>query len=211
MWFIDMPIVVIGGHSRSVGKTSVVAGLIAAMPERHWTAVKITQYGHGICSANGERCDCASDEHSWEITEERDRSGESDTSHFLVAGAERSLWVRTQQGNLAEAMPALRKQIAGAENVIVESNSVMKFLRPDLYMTVLDYGTADFKATAREYLDLASAVILHDGPPDALPAWSGVSLKLIQGKAVFRVRPPQYVNEQIVSFVRERLGTVRHS
>jgi len=27
-----MPILVIGGHSRSVGKTSVVAGLIAALP-----------------------------------------------------------------------------------------------------------------------------------------------------------------------------------
>jgi hypothetical protein len=204
-----MAIIVIGGHSRSVGKTSVVAGLIAAMPERHWTAVKITQYGHGICSANGELCDCATDDHSWAITEERDRSGESDTSRFLVAGAERALWVRTRQGNLAEAMPSLRKQIAGAENVIVESNSVMKFLRPDLYMTVLDYGTADFKPTAREYLDLASAVILHDGPPDALPAWNGVSLKLIQGKPVFRVRPPRYVSEQIVEFVQGRLAARR--
>jgi hypothetical protein len=197
-----MAIVVIGGHSRSVGKTSVVAGLIAAMPERRWTAVKITQYGHGICSANGALCDCATDDHSWAITEEKDRSGESDTSRFLVAGAERSLWVRTRQGNLAEAMPSLRKQIAGVEHVILESNSVMKFMRPDLYLAVLDYGTADFKPTAREYLDLASAVILHDAPPDALPAWSGVSLKLIQGKPVFRVSPPKYVSEELVEFVR---------
>ena len=205
-----MPIVVIGGHSRSVGKTSVVAGLIAAMPERRWTAVKITQFGHGVFSASSELCDCATADDSWAIIEERDRSGESDTSRFLVSGAERSLWVRTRQGNLAEAMPSLRKQMAGAENVIVESNSVMKFLRPDLYMTVLDYGTADFKPTAREYLDLASAVILHDAPPDALPAWSGVSLKLIQGKPVFRVMPPRYVSEEVVAFVRQKLEAVRH-
>jgi hypothetical protein len=204
---ISMAIVVIGGHSRSVGKTSVVAGLIAALPERHWTAAKITQYGHGVCSANGEVCDCATGgDHSWAILEEHDRSGESDTSRFLVAGAKRALWVRTQQGNLAEAMPALRKHIATAEDVILESNSVMRFLRPDLYMTVLDYGTADFKASAREYLDLASAVILHEAPKDALPAWSGVSMKLIQNKPVFRVRPPQYVSEEVVQFVRERLG-----
>ena len=200
-----MSLLVIGGHSRSVGKTSVVAGLIAALRERHWTAIKITQYGHGVCSANGEVCDCATDDHSWAITEERDRSGESDTSRFLVAGAERALWVRTRQGTLAEAMPALRKQMAGADDVIIESNSVMKFLRPDLYLSVLDYGTADFKATAREYLDLASAVILHEAPEDALPAWSGVSLKLIQGKPVFRVRPPQYVSDQMVDFVRQAL------
>jgi len=204
-----MAIVVIGGHSRSVGKTSVVAGLIAAMPERRWTAVKITQYGHGICSANGALCDCATDDHSWAITEEKDRSGESDTSRFLVAGAERSLWVRTRQGNLAEAMPSLRKQIAGVEHVILESNSVMKFMRPDLYLAVLDYGTADFKPTAREYLDLASAVILHHAPPDALPAWSGVSLKLIQGKPVFRVSPPKYVSQELVEFVRGELRTTK--
>src|SRR5262245_7461432 len=53
-----MAIVVIGGHSRSVGKTSVVAGLIAALPEFNWTALKITQFGHGICSADGKPCDC---------------------------------------------------------------------------------------------------------------------------------------------------------
>ncbi len=133
-----MALIVIGGHSRSVGKTSVVAGLIAALPEFEWTAVKITQYGHGICSANGEACDCATGDHSWAITEERDRSGESDTSRFLVAGAARVFWARTEQGRLAEAMPSLRQRLEKTRNVIIESNSVLKFVRPDLYLTVLD-------------------------------------------------------------------------
>src|ERR1700751_1309547 len=113
-----MAIVVIGGHSRSVGKTSVVAGLISALPEFHWTAMKITQYGHGICSANGKLCDCATDDHSWAVSEERDRSGESDSPRFLLAGAEHSLWVRTRQGFLAEAMPRVREELAKAENAI---------------------------------------------------------------------------------------------
>src|SRR6201987_3676995 len=117
-----MSLVVVGGHSRSVGKTSVVAGLIAALPEFDWTALKITQYGHGVCSANGEPCDCASDDHSWAISEERDRSGESDTSRFLIAGASRVFWVRTEQGRLAEAIPSLRNRVENARNVIIESN-----------------------------------------------------------------------------------------
>ena len=141
------------------------------------------------------------------MTEESDRSGISDTSRFLVAGAERSLWVRTRQGNLAEAMPSLRQALEHAADVIIESNSVMKFVRPDLYLTVLDYETVDFKPSAREYLDLASAVILHE-PAEAMPAWSGVSLKLIAGKPVFRVRPPQYVSEDVIEFVRAKLGEV---
>src|ERR1700683_3564700 len=106
-----MPTIVIGGHTRSVGKTSVVAGLITALPAFHWTALKITQYGHGVCSANGEACDCATADHAWAISEEKERGAESDTSRFLRAGAARSLWVRTEQGRLAEAMPALRRRI----------------------------------------------------------------------------------------------------
>jgi|SRR5579864_5130060 len=200
-----MAIIVVGGHSRSVGKTSVAAGLIAAMPEREWTAVKITQFGHGICSVNGESCDCAIDEHTIAISEETDRSGESDSSRFLVAGARRALWVRTKQGRLAEAMPALRARIAGAHDVIMESNSVMKFLRPDLYLTVLDFETADFKASAKQFLDLADAVLLHEHD-NGKPQWKGISLKLLKGKPVFAVKPPQYVSQELVQWVRSRFA-----
>ncbi|HMD50299.1 MAG TPA: hypothetical protein VKG79_14415, partial [Bryobacteraceae bacterium] len=200
---VDVAIVVIGGHSRSVGKTSVVAGLISALREFNWTAVKITQYGHGVCSANGEACDCATGDHSWAISEERDQSGESDTSRFLVAGATRSLWVRTEQGRLAEAMPALRDRLKDATHVIIESNSVMKFLRPDLYLTVLDPATADFKNSAREFLDRADAVILHDASGEA--AWDKVSLKPVADRPVFQVTPPVYVTQEIAGFVRSTL------
>jgi len=196
-------LLVIGGHSRSVGKTSVVAGLISALGEFDWTAVKITQYGHGICSANGDPCDCATGDHSWAISEEHDRSGESDTSRFLVAGAIRALWVRTEQGRLAEAMPALRQRLEGAPNVIIESNSVLKFLRPDLYLTVLDPRTADFKNSAREFLDRAHAVILHETGESA---WQSVSLKPVAERPLFRITPPVYVTQEIVQFVRTSLA-----
>ncbi len=67
-----MSIVIIGGQARNVGKTSVVCALIAAMPERRWTAVKITQFGHGVCSANGEPCDCETADHTLAISQESD-------------------------------------------------------------------------------------------------------------------------------------------
>jgi hypothetical protein len=199
-----MSVVVVGGHSRSVGKTSVVAGLIAGLPEFHWTAMKITQYGHGICSANGKLCHCATDDHSWAVTEERDRSGKSDSSRFLVAGAERSLWVRTRQGMLAEAMPRVRTELAGAENAILESNSVMRFLRPNLYLTVLDGATGDFKLSAQQFLDRADAVVLHDESDEI--TWENVSLKPVASRPIFRIHPPQYVTPELIEFVRSRLS-----
>ena len=210
-----MPIIVIGGHTRSVGKTSVVAGLIAALRDLHWTALKITQYGHGVCSANGAACDCATADHSWAVTEERDRSGESDTSRFLVAGADHSWWVRTQQGHLAEAMPRIRQILAGAENAIIESNSILRFVKPDLYLTVLDPATADFKSSAQEFLDRADAVLLHANGDSAksnssatrkTPIWKQVSLKPVANRPTFAIDSRNYVTAEIVEFVRSRIN-----
>jgi hypothetical protein len=185
----------------------VVAGLISALRDFEWTAVKITQYGHGVCSANGAPCECATADHTWAISEEKDREGESDTSRFLIAGAARALWVRTEQGRLAEAMPSLRQRIERSRNVVVESNSVLKFMRPDLYLTVLDPETEDFKNSAREFLDRATAVILHDRPQARVgaAAWQSVSLKPVAGRPVFRIVPPPYVTPEIIEFVRSSL------
>jgi len=201
-----MAIVVIGGHSRNVGKTSVVAGLIAALREYHWTALKITQYGHGVCARDGQSCHCATDDHTWAISEETDRSGESDTSRFLVAGAARAYWVRTEQGRLAEAVPTIRRRLTESENVILESNSILKFVRPDLYLTVLDPATADFKRSSQEFLDRADAVILHvsDG---GKAAWTGISLKPVAGRPIFEIHPPEYVTPEIAEFVRRKVTT----
>ena len=202
-----MPILVIGGHSRNVGKTSVVAGLIAALPTFHWTALKITQYGHGICSANGAACDCATADHSWAVSEEKDRAGESDTSRFLVAGADHSWWVRTEQGHLAEAIPRIRKILASTQNVIIESNSILRFVKPDLYLTVLDPQTADFKASAQTFLDRADAVLLHSVAGSKNPAWERVSLKPVIDRPTFAIKPPNYVTPEVVEFVRARLSS----
>jgi hypothetical protein len=213
-----MPTVVIGGHTRSVGKTSVVAGIIAALPDFHWTALKITQYGHGICSANGEACDCVTADHSLAVSEEKDRSGDSDTARFLVAGADHSWWVRTQQGELAEAMPRIRKILASTQNAIIESNSILRFLKPDLYLTVLDPETADFKASAQTFLDRADAVLLHSAKNSGEhseakfavnsgdTAWERVSLTPVLNRPIFNILPPHYVTPEVIEFVRAKLS-----
>ncbi len=201
-----MAIVVVGGHSRNVGKTSVVASIIARTREMHWTAFKITQFGHGFCSANGEPCDCATDEHTIAVSAERDGTTGTDSARFLAAGAVRSLWVRTRIGMLAEAMPRIRKELAQAENAIFESNSLLRFLKPDLYLSVLDFGTADFKESARLYLDRADAILLREPAERLAPQWRGVSFKLLEGKPKFRIAPPDYMTDEVIAFLRQRLG-----
>jgi hypothetical protein len=202
-----MAIVVVGGHSRDVGKTSVVAALIARLPEMCWTAFKITQFGHGFCTANGEPCDCQTDEHTVAVSEERDSQSRTDSGRFLAAGALRSFWVRTRIGNLAAAMPRLRKEIAAAQNVILESNSIMGFLRPDLYLSVLDQATADFKDSARLFLDRADALLVRAGSEELVPRWRGVSPRLAIGIPRFSIAPPEYMSDAVIAFVQERLSS----
>ena len=201
-----MAIVVVGGHTRNVGKTSVAAGLISALRDLEWTAVKITQFGHGICSQHAEPCECSlvDGEHAWALDEEVNRKGKTDSSRFLVAGASKCYWLRTQQGKLAEAMPALRDVMAGAKNVMLESNSVIQFLRPDLYISVLDPETKDFKSSAQRFLDRADAVVMHGSSGAA--QWDGVSYKLIEAKPRFEIHPPEYVTTELVEFVRKALS-----
>lgn len=194
---------VVGGHTRSIGKTSLVVDLIRAFPKADWTAVKITQYGHGVCSEHGEPCDCASATHAAILNEENDRSGLTDTSRFLVAGARRALWLRTRQGDLAEGMPLLRQALEGAGNVIMESNAVMGFLRPSLFLVVLDPQLPDFKETTQRYLDRADAFVFRNPLPGK--AWDGVSGKLLRSKPAFEQRLNEQPPEGLLAMLRERV------
>jgi molybdopterin-guanine dinucleotide biosynthesis protein len=196
-------IVVIGGQSRSVGKTSVVASLIARLPERRWTAFKITQYGHGFCTADGKPCQCATADSCVSITPERDPDSGTDTARFLAAGAVRSLWVRTRIGMLAEAVPRIQEELARSENAILESNSILDYFEPDLYLTVLDPAVTDFKDSARRLLNRADAVLWSSRNGQFSPSHDRAGLN---SKPQFAIAPPSYISDEIVDFVRERLA-----
>jgi molybdopterin-guanine dinucleotide biosynthesis protein len=199
-----LAIVVVGGHTRNIGKTSVVAGLIRALPEMRWTAFKVSHHWHGT-----EPVDASGSESAFAMSEETDRCSGTDTSRYLEAGAVRSFWVRVREGRLGEAMPRLDEEFARAQamggNVLVESNSVLEFLRPDIYLSVLDPGAADFKESAKLYLDRADALLVATQETDR-PEWEGVSQKLLEGRPRFQMGSPEYVTAEIASFVRERLG-----
>jgi len=205
-----MKLVMVGGHSRNVGKTSVVAGIIAGLPELGWTAAKITQFGHGVCSVNGKVCGCSVSEHQFSITEERQHATGTDTSRFLDAGARRSLWIRTKQGELASALPAFTQKIEADEYVIVESNSLRRFMEPELYIQVLELANPDFKVSAQQFFDLSDAYILvrKSGQDEPIPTDNALLAGEIEkNKPCFVVcEENQFMSEEVIEFVRSRLG-----
>jgi len=212
-------VIVVGGHTRSIGKTQLVCDLISAFPANNWIAGKITQYGHGVCAQNGDNCDCAPDEHVCAINWEK-QANETDSGRFLAAGARRSFWLRTKQGFLAEGMPLLRAALRETEsdsadgpgNLILESNTLLQFLKPSLFLMVVDPAKADFKDSARMQMDRASAVILRNASANGAAAWAGTSTKLLAEKPQFLQRegeelPPELC-EQVRDMLRDTKGIV---
>ena len=202
-----MKLVVIGGHSRSVGKTSLMAGVIAASSERRWTALKVTQYGHGVCSDHGGECDCAVEDPDcpYAVTRETDPASGTDTSRFLKAGAAEVYWVRTRVGQLDAALPELHRLLDEREFVIMESNSILRFLDPDVYLPVLRFGIEDFKPSGKLYLNRADAYAVVGWPAEAAN-WPGVDLDLLEKRPVFLIEPPTYFSPDILRFLGERLA-----
>jgi hypothetical protein len=198
-------LVVVGGHSRNIGKTSVAAGLIRRLRDRRWVAVKITQYGNSVCEHHAGSGGCGCEPESGEpfaLTEEYEPS-ETDSGRFLAAGAERSFWLRAPSGDLPRAADMVRKILAQGENVIVESNSVVELVRPDLFLMVLDFSCEDFKPSSLRFLDRADAFLVVDRGINA-PLWAGVAQGLWDTKPQFLVKPPRYMTAEVVAFVKSR-------
>lgn len=227
-------IIVVGGHTRSIGKTQLVCDIISALPEADWIAGKITQYGHGVCAQNGHDCDCAPDQHVCAISWERHAHTGTDSSRFLAAGAQRSFWLRTKQGFLAEGMPLFRKALdeitnsLGARhavptpaptpiNVILESNTLLQFLKPDLFLMVLHPGKPDFKDSAQLQLDRASAFVLREPLPPTTtdtavansnatdtgtPSWYKIPLQLLHAKPQFLQRENEQLPAPLLELLR---------
>jgi hypothetical protein len=153
--------VVIGGQCHKVGKTALVVDLIKAFPKFQWAAVKITPYVESGCPIRGSRCACGPAEHTFAIRREKNRDGSADSCRFLAAGAEKSIWLQTKSGKLKDALPSLISEIGDVENVIIESNAILRFWKPDLFLLVLEPANPDFKNSARKVSRHADAFVFR--------------------------------------------------
>jgi len=210
-------LIVVGGHTRSIGKTQLVCDVIRAFPRTEWIAGKVTQYGHGVCAQNGENCDCAPTEHVCALDWETRADTGTDSSRFLEAGAKRSFWLRTKQGYLAEGLPLLRQALDElaqgpeptlAQAVIVESNSLMQFVKPSLYFAVVDPMKDDFKESAQMALDRANALVMRgevDGDAPPAPLWMRLPERLMREKPSVLQRKGEKLPEPLWELVHRIL------
>jgi hypothetical protein len=189
-----MTTVVIGGHARKVGKTSVAAGLIHAFRQYSWTAVKISSHWHEAPPAAGT---CV-------IHEEKSGGNHSDSARYLAAGAARSYWIRIRDGQIASALPEILPVLRSSPFVIIESNSILRFIQPDLSILVLRCDVDDFKDSARETLRHAHAAITI-ACESASPVWRDFVRENLPEIPLFAAPDPQILPDGLLAFVKARL------
>jgi len=116
-----MAMIVVSGGGKDVGKTSLVCGLIAALPEFAWAAVKITNHAHGKAEP---------------VWEETTPGAETDTARYLAAGARRAFLITAEEVELPQRIEELQARLEVGAHLIFESNRVLRHVRPDVILTV---------------------------------------------------------------------------
>jgi hypothetical protein len=199
-----MKLVVVGGERRKVGKTAVIAGVIQGLKALRWTAVKISR--HSSTDPEGAPTNELPAHQNYALSEESAPGAPRDTSRFLAAGARRALWLRAGEGGLAQAVPELLETLAGDEHVIIESNSIMEFVQPALYLLVVGEGEQELKATARRFLGRVDAWVrvMSPGAPDAGPPSEGPPPEFA-AQPVFTVSAGEWWNAALGRFIAERV------
>ncbi len=201
-----MAIIVVGGGGRGAGKTALVCGLMRALPEIPWTAVKITTHEHGHEHGNATPI--------WEETAPGDGT---DTARYLAAGARRALLVTAGEdalGSIVEQILEEHSRESGADNagakevgakksgasgagIIIESNSVLRHLRPDVCLCAATSPWAEQKASfdlLMEHVDATVELAAHDHIIEA-------------EKITFRLASLERVSPTMLDWLRERLGS----
>ena len=184
-----MAIIVVGGGGRGAGKTALVCGLMRALPEIHWTAVKVTTHEHGKATP---------------IWEETTPGETTDTARFLAAGARRALLVTASedaagagQNPLGPMVEQILRDCGPKCGIIFESNSVLRHVQPKVCLCASSSPWTEMKASYDLVLEHADAMVELAGHDHIIEA----------EKITFRLASTERVSPVMVEWVREKLAS----
>ncbi len=152
-----MAIVVVGGSTKDIGKTSLVCAVVSALRDFKWTAVKITghSYQPDASTSRAESKPCEPT-----IWEEKNAGWGTDTARYLAAGARRALLVTRHGPDVP--INEIRAAIEDDHNIIFESNRIVGAVRPDVCLALVGEGAAEMKPSFARLLRKADALVTLD-------------------------------------------------
>jgi molybdopterin-guanine dinucleotide biosynthesis protein len=143
------PIIIgVGGAHSGAGKTTYASLLLRKL--KGWGAIKYTKTAL-YCSVVDDR----------EILSTEDK----DTKRMLDSGAERVLWIQAPPSELGEVLPMAVERLSNLEGIVVEGNSAIEFLRPDIIIFIFGSDPQRIKESAKSILKNADAVVFENDVP----------------------------------------------
>lgn len=171
-------LIAVGGHSRRVGKTSMMEAILRSTPRMEWHAYKISRHRHG--GEAGPAGDVRMEQ----------------TERYLAAGAATARLLRLTDEAFGTGVRELELLLRAGRNVVVESNRTGAYLAADVTLFVIDPGNADWKASSAACLGRADALVFSGTGPWPVP---------MPPRAVFRLAQWNQTPTGFAGWLRERL------
>lgn len=158
-------VIVVGGHSRGVGKTALVTEIVRALGSRPVATVKVSQHRHG---------------HGVSVVEDTIVTPLTSTGRCLLAGAGRAFLCRCPDDHLDVARRVVLDLVVAGWTTVIESNRMASVVAADLTCFVVSPATDDWKASSWlvPHVDLLVTTSAPVGLPPAAARWlAGRSLR----------------------------------
>lgn len=189
-----MAIIVVGGSGRGVGKTTLVCGVIATLPDLQWVAVKITCHEHWTVEP---------------IWEESEPGNETDTARYLAAGARRAFLLTVPEKRdlnetaLGSVLGEFFRHAGRGQNVIFESNRVLQHVQPNVCLMVQSDVEAEPKPSFQHAVRFADALVARaeaDGVNGLGPKQPGN-----MNRPIFQLAQFAQLSPLMAGWIREQL------
>lgn len=154
-----MKIIAVAGASSGVGKTTVAEILLRHF--KNYAAIKTTTTHKSPCPRIDACGICRKLAKPYNIIRDPQiiRQEDKDTARYMKAGAKKVLWVQSAPEALREAMKEALELLKDEIGVIIEGNSPLKYIKPDLTIFVRR-DDEDMKPSAKAALPKADISVI---------------------------------------------------
>ena len=163
-------VVAVSGFSSNVGKTTLVCELLRRLPG--WEAIKLTRGHYRSCGRDPAGC-CVSDLLREEPVIRSGREANyqvgKDTGLFWEAGASNVHWVIVKDGQVENGINEALARVK-SDGVLIEGNSFLDYVRPDLAVMCARSDGGKVKPSARHALAKSDVLFLSSLNGDSIVA-----------------------------------------
>ncbi|MEW6584342.1 MAG: hypothetical protein AB1442_01885 [Nitrospirota bacterium] len=142
----------VGGAYSGVGKTTVICEILREF--RGWGLIKYTKTP--LYSSIIEDIEILSQEGK-------------DTRRYLDSGAGKVVWIQSPYSELCEMIPLAVDMLSQTKGILVEGNSAVEVMKPDIVIFVGDGERERWKPGAQKIMEMADIVIYEKEPPRGRP------------------------------------------